>query len=99
MVLMAMGEDDTEDLVCSLAEVAEVRQDEVDAEMLVPREGEARVDDDEAAVGLDHRHVPCLHRRDRPAARCACLGLVTARILVDGFPGATAATGEPPAAP
>ena len=39
------------------AQVGKVRQDEVDAEVLVAREREPGVDDDDGAVGLVHGHV------------------------------------------
>src|SRR5262249_39705590 len=38
-------------------EIAEVRQDEVDAEVLVAREREPRVDDEDLPGDLEHRHV------------------------------------------
>jgi len=34
-----------------------IREDEVDAKMLVPGEGKTRVDDDDSVVGLDDHHV------------------------------------------
>ena len=52
-----MREHDGADALAASREVAEVREDEVDAEVLVAREREAGVDDDELAVGLDDGHV------------------------------------------
>ena len=40
-----------------LAEIREVRQDEIDAEMLVPGERQAGVHDHELVAELVHRHV------------------------------------------
>ena len=57
MVLVPVGEDDGADLVPAVAQVVEVGQDEVDAEVLVAREGEPGVDDDDPVVALHHRHV------------------------------------------
>ena len=55
-------------------EVREVRQHQVDAEMLVAREREARVDDDALVADLEHGHVlPDLAEaaeRDDPQAVC-----------------------------
>ena len=55
MILVAVREDDGVD--AAVAEVADVRQDEVDAEVLVAREGEARVDDDDLVAVLVDGHV------------------------------------------
>ena len=57
VVLVPVREDDCADLALTLAQVLEVGQDEVDAEVLVAREGEAGVDDDDPVVALDDRHV------------------------------------------
>ena len=57
VVLVPVREDDGADVVPPVAQVLEVGEDEVDAEMLVPREGQAGVDDDEPVVALDDRHV------------------------------------------
>ncbi len=57
VVLVAVGEDDRLDVVDAIAQVGEVGQDEVDAEHLRGREHQAGVDDDDAAVVLDHGHV------------------------------------------
>ena len=57
MILVTVREDDRPDLVGVLAQVAEVREDEVDAEVLVPREGEPGIDDDDRAVALVDGHV------------------------------------------
>ena len=40
-----------------VAQVAEVREDEVDPEVLVAGEGQPGVDDDDLVVGLEHGHV------------------------------------------
>ena len=53
----AVREHDCPDLALTLAQVLEVGQNEVDAEVLVAREGEAGVDDDDPVVALHHRHV------------------------------------------
>ena len=57
MVLVAVRDDEAEDVVATLAQVADVGQHEVDAEHVVAREGEAAVDDDDLAVVLDGGHV------------------------------------------
>ena len=57
MILVAVREDDRPDLVGVIPQVAEVREDEVDAEVLVPREGEPGIDDDDRAVALVDGHV------------------------------------------
>ncbi len=55
VVLVPVREDDRLD--ADGLEVAEVREHEVDAEVLVPREREAGVDDDRPPVVLVHGHV------------------------------------------
>src|SRR5919106_399877 len=57
VILVAVREDDGAHVAAPLAEIAEVRQDEVDAQVLVARERKARVDDHDPFVGLDHHHV------------------------------------------
>ena len=57
VILVAVREDNTADHVLALAEIREVGQDEIDAEVLVAREGEPRVDDDDRAVGFVDGHV------------------------------------------
>ena len=55
MVFMRVGEHDRADLAA--LEVAEVGQDQVDAEMLVPGKGEPRVDHERLTPELEHGHV------------------------------------------
>ena len=55
MILVPVREDDGVD--AAVAQIADVRQDEVDAEMLVARECEARVDDDDLVAVLVDGHV------------------------------------------
>ena len=57
VVLVAVREDDRPQRARRVAQVAEVGQHEVDAEHLVAREAEARIDQDPLAVLLDHGHV------------------------------------------
>ena len=57
MVLVPMGQDHGPDRARAVAEVGEVGQDEVDAEVLVPREGQAGVHDDDLALALVDGHV------------------------------------------
>jgi hypothetical protein len=57
VVLVAVGEDDRLDVLGAVAQVGEVGQDEVDAEHLGGREHQPGVDDDDAALVLDHGHV------------------------------------------
>ena len=57
VVLVAVGDHDRLDVVDVLAQVGEVRQDEVDAHHLGGREAQPAVDDDDAAVVLDDGHV------------------------------------------
>ncbi len=52
-----MGEHDRADVTLAVLEIGEVRQDEVDTEVLVAREREARVDDDDPVVAFDDHHV------------------------------------------
>ena len=51
----------------AVAQVREVGEDEVDAEVLVAREREPGVDDDHLAAGLDTRSCSCRPRRGRRA--------------------------------
>ena len=55
MILVAVGEYDREQR--SILEVREVRQDEIDAEVLVARERKPRVDEDPLTVELVEGHV------------------------------------------
>ena len=55
VVLVAVREDDRAD--AAALEVADVREQEIDTEMLVAREREPRVDDDQLARRLVHGHV------------------------------------------
>ena len=57
VVLVSVREDEGADAVGAILEVAEVREDEVDAEMLVARECQARVDDDDVFPQLEDGHV------------------------------------------
>ena len=57
VVLVAVRDHDRLDVVDALAQVGEVRQHEVDAELLGGREAQAGVDHDDAAVVLDDGHV------------------------------------------
>src|SRR5262249_6130635 len=72
VVLVAVGEDDRVHVLPALGHVAEVRQDQVDAELLRRRELDAAVDDHEPAVQLVDVHVlaapPRSAERDDPEA-------------------------------
>jgi hypothetical protein len=57
MIFVPVRQDDRSNAIAPLAQVLEVRQYEIDAEVLVAREREARVDDDDAALGLYDHHV------------------------------------------
>ena len=57
MILVRVREHDGVDGAPAVGEVRDVGEHEIDAEMLVAREREPRVDDEAAAVALDHRHV------------------------------------------
>jgi HD-GYP domain-containing protein (c-di-GMP phosphodiesterase class II) len=57
VVLVPVGEQDRANRPLELGQVREVGQDQVDAEVLVTREREARVDDDRFTVGLVDGHV------------------------------------------
>ena len=57
MILVRVGEDDRPHAVAPILEVAEVRKDQVDPEMLVAGKGEACVDDDDLAAELEDGHV------------------------------------------
>ena len=54
---MAVRDDDRLDVRGALAQVGEVGQHEVDADHLRRREAQPDVDDDDAVVVLDDRHV------------------------------------------
>ena len=56
-ILVTVSQNDRLDVLRALAEVGEVGQHEVDAELVGRREHEARVDDDQPVLVLDHRHV------------------------------------------
>ncbi len=57
MVLVAVSEDDRLDVIGPVAQVFEIRQDEVDAEHLRGREHQTGVDHHDRAAVLDHHHV------------------------------------------
>ena len=57
VVLVSVRQDDRAQRARRVAQVAEVRQHEVDAEHLVARKAETRIDQDPLAVLLDHGHV------------------------------------------
>ena len=57
VILVAVRDHDRLDVVGALAQIAEVRQHEVDAEHVGGREPQPGVDDDDPAVVLDDRHV------------------------------------------
>ncbi len=54
---MPVGDDDRFDVLGPLAQVAEVRQHEIDSQHLGRRETKPGVDDHDPAVVLDDRHV------------------------------------------
>ena len=75
VVLVRMREDHGSHPVGPLLQVSEVGQDEIDAEMLVARKGEARVDDDDLAVRLVDGQVladlaQASERRDSHLVKC-----------------------------
>ena len=57
VVLVRVREDDRTHRSLALTQVGEVREDQVDAQVLVPREGESGVDDDRVAPVLVDGHV------------------------------------------
>ena len=57
VVLVAVGDDDALDVVDAVAQVGEVGQHEVDADHLGGREAQPDVDDDDAVLVLEDRHV------------------------------------------
>jgi hypothetical protein len=57
VILVPVGEHDRVDVFGALAQVGEVRQHQVDAELIRRGEHQARVDHDDAAVVLDDHHV------------------------------------------
>ncbi len=86
MVLVAVGDDDRLDLLRPFEQVGEVGEDEVDAHHLRGREAKADVDDDDAVVVLDDRHVlpdlaqaPEGEDAQRPAHACARAAVVDRR--------------------
>ena len=57
VVLVGVGDEERPDLVAVLLEIADVGDDEVDAEHLLVGEHEAAVDDDDVVAVLEHVHV------------------------------------------
>src|SRR5204862_2451866 len=57
VILVRVREHDCPDRALAPLQVREVRQDQIDAEMLVAREREATVDNDRVAAELIHGHV------------------------------------------
>jgi hypothetical protein len=57
VVLVGMGDQERPDLVAVLLEIADVGDDEVDAEHLLVGEHEAAIDDDDVVAVLEHVHV------------------------------------------
>ena len=57
MVLVPVGDDDRLDLRSTLAQIAEVREHEIDPEHLGGREAKPGVDHDDPSAVLDDRHV------------------------------------------
>ncbi len=57
VILVRVREHDGIDGAPAVGQIRDVGQHEIDAEMLVAREREPGVDDEAAAVALDHRHV------------------------------------------
>ena len=57
MVLMTVGDEDRADLVALLAQIGDVGQDEIDAELLFVRESDAAVDDDHVVLGFEDEHI------------------------------------------
>ena len=58
VVFVTVGEDQADDVVHPVVEVAEVRQDEVDAGLLLFGEEDTAVDDEQLAAVLEDGHVP-----------------------------------------
>ena len=57
MILMAMRQHDGRDLVLVLEQIGDIRDDEIDAEHIVIREHEPRVDHEDLVIHLDDGHV------------------------------------------
>ena len=57
MILVAMGEHQSLDLVETILDVMEVRQDQINARLLLFREKHTAVDEQQMAVVFDHVHV------------------------------------------
>ncbi len=57
VVLVAVGQDDADDVVHAVPDVVEVRQDQVDAGLVLLGEEDAAVDDEDLAVDLEGDHV------------------------------------------
>ncbi len=57
MVLVAVGDDDADNLVFSLFKIGDIRDDEVDAEHLVVGKHETAVDDEDGVLVLEGVHV------------------------------------------
>jgi hypothetical protein len=52
-----MCQEDADDIIHAVFEVAKVRQDDVDARLVLFREKHATVDDEDLAVNLENGHV------------------------------------------
>ena len=57
MVLMPVGDQIAAQLIQVALEIGRVRDDQIDAQHVVIREGYAAVDDDDVVSVLDHGHV------------------------------------------
>ena len=68
VVLVAVGEDDADDIVEAVPDGAEVGQDQVDARLLLLGEEDAAVDDQQLAAEFDSKRRP----RPKPSAVWAC---------------------------
>ena len=57
MVFVAVGQEETEDLILALRQVGDVGQHQVNAQHFLFREHQAGVDDDDVLVILEGHHV------------------------------------------
>src|ERR1700719_5042417 len=85
VVLMTVGQEDADDLATGREQVGDVGEDKVDAEHVLLREHEARVDDDDLVLPLQHPHVDAARaeaaEREVPKTRAHKSGSCSASCL------------------
>ena len=93
MVLVAVGEEYAGDLLLTLQEIGDVRQDQVDAGHVLLRKHEPRVDDDELLLPFERPHVDADLAEAAEREIAQTLGLYSRRSCSDSGFGAATGTG------